>query len=577
MFTGEATPNLGLPQWEGGDHPEWLTDMNPAFKKIDESIGELTGTANEANKLIKEIIPIVTENTEKITSLDTREESDRAYLQQQVDTLKNADLYIHGILDAMQVVDDELKENVKDLDRRLKEEEGTTAGFSSAAGNTVMDYYNRLKTSLENHVIDYTKLVTDFQAHVDDWDTKYTDLNQRLTDVEQDIPVLDNRITALEDWKSPFAQQVAELEERFGVVDSEFVNLKKSFAILQDNVNELDTAVHQLESGQVLQDAEIEKLKTQIGEVSGNGSDNTQNIEQLKADVADTANKVTNMDTRLSTLETQVSDNTSVIADLQSSVSDTENKVQSLEDTAGTLSSDVATLKSNDKDRLMRIYNLEQLVTYVPRIVSLNGNNNYYYGYTGQAMSAPFTTVNAMFREVANFFKQRVESQPTVSQTVHGVKIGAVDLLVDELGKVIDLNAYVAIVTLCSLPTGAGSIMRTIGSGICGFDTESIAKLSNVDTSMAVRKDVSFRVATSPISDANGSQITPANYSTSTVHSFLIGGAVTAFTSGANSVGATADVVILADNDVTNRVYVCSHDGISQNYITRSVEYEMDT
>lgn len=37
MFTGTPTPKLGLPQWEPQNHPDFLTDMNEAFKKIDEN------------------------------------------------------------------------------------------------------------------------------------------------------------------------------------------------------------------------------------------------------------------------------------------------------------------------------------------------------------------------------------------------------------------------------------------------------------------------------------------------------------------------------------------------------------
>lgn len=34
------TPNLKLPIFEPNDHPDFLTDFNDAFKRIDEVIGE---------------------------------------------------------------------------------------------------------------------------------------------------------------------------------------------------------------------------------------------------------------------------------------------------------------------------------------------------------------------------------------------------------------------------------------------------------------------------------------------------------------------------------------------------------
>lgn len=40
MFTGTATPKLGLPQWNPTDHPDFLTDLNQAFKDIDKNASD---------------------------------------------------------------------------------------------------------------------------------------------------------------------------------------------------------------------------------------------------------------------------------------------------------------------------------------------------------------------------------------------------------------------------------------------------------------------------------------------------------------------------------------------------------
>lgn len=36
MFSGEPTAVLRLPQYEPNDHPDFLTDFNEAFKRIDD-------------------------------------------------------------------------------------------------------------------------------------------------------------------------------------------------------------------------------------------------------------------------------------------------------------------------------------------------------------------------------------------------------------------------------------------------------------------------------------------------------------------------------------------------------------
>lgn len=388
MFTGEATPNLGLPQWLGGDHPEWLNDMNPAFQKIDETIGVLTGTANEANKLIKDIIPIVTENTEKIAALDTREESDRAYLQEQVDILKNADTFIHGILDGLKVTDNELKVAVKNIDDRLKEEEATTAGFSSAAGNTVMDYYNRIKTQLENHIQDYTEHVAEFEAHVDDWDTKYADLHTRLQDAEGNIATLDNRVTALEDWKSPFSQQVAELEEQFGTVNSDVVDLKERFKLLQDNVNVIDTSVHNLESKEAVQDARLDTIDTKIAELEGKGSASEEDLTALETKVNANKSEIESLDARVETLENTTTQQGDAITSL-------ENDITNLEATTTDLQTQVNNNKTGAESKISaltervgahdteidaaqdEIVDIKEILVMVPRMVTLETANVY--------------------------------------------------------------------------------------------------------------------------------------------------------------------------------------------------------
>lgn len=47
MFTGTATPKLELPQWEPTDHPDFLTDINTAFQKIDENAGATEESVEE--------------------------------------------------------------------------------------------------------------------------------------------------------------------------------------------------------------------------------------------------------------------------------------------------------------------------------------------------------------------------------------------------------------------------------------------------------------------------------------------------------------------------------------------------
>lgn len=66
MFSKE-TKNLGLPQWQPKDHPDFLTDMNEAFEKIDGGITE----AKENDDLVKATAEAVDTLNEKVASLET--------------------------------------------------------------------------------------------------------------------------------------------------------------------------------------------------------------------------------------------------------------------------------------------------------------------------------------------------------------------------------------------------------------------------------------------------------------------------------------------------------------------------
>lgn len=54
MFA-KATENLGLPQWQPKDHPDFLTDMNKAFRDIDSAYGETTHSLDEITESFTEI------------------------------------------------------------------------------------------------------------------------------------------------------------------------------------------------------------------------------------------------------------------------------------------------------------------------------------------------------------------------------------------------------------------------------------------------------------------------------------------------------------------------------------------
>lgn len=282
MFSGDATTYMGLPQWNPGDHPDWLDDMNPAFRKIDESYGALNESATEAAKLVKELVPIVQESAEKISELDTREEADRAYLQNQVDALKQADITLKGLIDALELKSGDLADATKDLQKRMLEEEKTTEGFSSAAGNRVIDRIQSMQKSLDDTILDLAETSGELAEHVALAQRKFTEYDTKFVDLEGSTAELDNRVQALEDWSSPFAQRVDALEKEYGEVTTEVVDIHKRLDILT-------TAVTQNTN-------DIAALKVTVAQV---GSD----VNLLKTKVSNVESEVTNLDMRVENAE----------------------------------------------------------------------------------------------------------------------------------------------------------------------------------------------------------------------------------------------------------------------------------
>lgn len=55
-MTSRKTQNLGLPQWALNDHPDFVTEMNEAYRKIDAAITSLQEEIEELNNRLSTYI-----------------------------------------------------------------------------------------------------------------------------------------------------------------------------------------------------------------------------------------------------------------------------------------------------------------------------------------------------------------------------------------------------------------------------------------------------------------------------------------------------------------------------------------
>lgn len=69
MFTGKPTTNLGLPIFEPDDHPDFLTDFNEAFRRIDTNSIEV----REAHESLEQRVRVLEEKVARLESLERLE------------------------------------------------------------------------------------------------------------------------------------------------------------------------------------------------------------------------------------------------------------------------------------------------------------------------------------------------------------------------------------------------------------------------------------------------------------------------------------------------------------------------
>lgn len=67
MFS-KKTDNYGLPQWDYADHPDFLNDMNPAYKTIDAELKKAVLASENAEQQVSTLAPIVASHTTEIAT-----------------------------------------------------------------------------------------------------------------------------------------------------------------------------------------------------------------------------------------------------------------------------------------------------------------------------------------------------------------------------------------------------------------------------------------------------------------------------------------------------------------------------
>lgn len=104
MYT-KSTPNYALPQWQSGQHPEFIGDLNPALLKIDTELKTMDvkaesaeQLANSANTLAGNAQIVAVGASEAVALLDAEVD----LLKADVTALQNSDVVINNRITAVE-------------------------------------------------------------------------------------------------------------------------------------------------------------------------------------------------------------------------------------------------------------------------------------------------------------------------------------------------------------------------------------------------------------------------------------------------------------------------------------------
>lgn len=166
MFS-KQTEKLGLPQWIGTDHPDFLTDINDAFKKIDENAA---GVATEIDGLpdrVKQLADTVTNQQASIATIEGDVASDKiaiSNLQTAVAPVEGQGQQIEALGTRIDTAEQKISNVEQDITELQTGIGSTDSNVEQLAGN-ISDLQS-FQTSQESKNTDIEKDISDLQTSV---------------------------------------------------------------------------------------------------------------------------------------------------------------------------------------------------------------------------------------------------------------------------------------------------------------------------------------------------------------------------------------------------------------------------
>ena len=224
----KSTPNLGLPQWSPKDHPDFLTDMNNAFKVLDERVH----AEDESADAIAQLVEKVNKLTEDLTAVTA-----------DVEVLKDT-------FDADEI--EQMKDNI----------------------NTLTDNVANITTAIQNHAASITEITSHLSVIDSDIATIKSTIVEHTSRISNNETMVTNLNTAL-----------SALEGTVNGISTLLSTVETDLQTAQSDIDELDTRISATNTA-------VSSLQTDVTQVSNNAQTALNTANTAHTDAENAINKI---------------------------------------------------------------------------------------------------------------------------------------------------------------------------------------------------------------------------------------------------------------------------------------------
>ena len=202
MFT-KQTPTLGLPQWQPNDHPDFLTDINEAFMKLDENAESDSNQQTQIDELTEQIVQLT--NTVK-------------ELEEKIDNM--------GGTEGMELVL-QMKEDIT----KLQEETAQILETITYQGGSIQQITAHL-TLIDSDITTMKQNLATYKANID---ANTTAINKNTENIYE----LENSLASLQATITSVLNRLSTVEQTANTNKSNISQIQETVSTLQTSVSNL--------------------------------------------------------------------------------------------------------------------------------------------------------------------------------------------------------------------------------------------------------------------------------------------------------------------------------------------------